>query len=101
MNDRPAAGTFTTQLRITNRSGHLTRDYRLALCPGCVRISHADGPTSYDLYFYEAFGDAVCTCPAFEADSECKHRAALLALLEGLAERLGRRVTRAEKGQAA
>ena len=87
---RPGAGTFRTRLEITNRSGHLTREYRLLLRPGGVRVAYAVGRVWYDVGFDEERGEAVCNCPAFEADGHCKHRDAVLALLEGLAERLGR-----------
>jgi hypothetical protein len=91
---RPAAGTFRTRLEITNRSGWVTREYRLLLLPaGGVRIAYAAGRVSYDLHFDPQHGDAACTCPAFDADGHCKHLDAVLALLEGLAQRLGRTVT--------
>src|SRR5262245_17076596 len=89
---RPAAGTFRTRLEITNRSGWVTREYRLLLQPGRLRIEYASGRIGYNLHFDPEAGDIVCTCPAFEADGECKHKDAALALLEGLAKRLGRAV---------
>jgi hypothetical protein len=90
---RPAAGTFQASLEITNRSGWLTREYRLLLLPDRVRVAYAVGRVSYDVCFDPAGGDVVCTCPAFEADGSCKHRDAVLALVEGLAQRLGREGT--------
>jgi hypothetical protein len=89
---RQTAGTFRARLEITNRSGWVTREYRLVFLPGCVRVAYTVGRTSYDLAFDPERGDAVCTCPAFEADGDCKHRDAVVALLEGLAGRLGRSV---------
>jgi hypothetical protein len=88
----PAAGAFRARLEITNRSGWVTREYRLSLAPGCVRVAYADGRVRYEVGLDPARGEAVCSCPAFEADGHCKHRDALLALLEGLAQRLGRAV---------
>jgi uncharacterized Zn finger protein len=76
-------------LEITNRSGWLTRAYRLLLLPDRVRVAYADGRFAYDLRFDAGAGGATCTCPAFEADGACKHLDAVLALLGGLAERLG------------
>jgi hypothetical protein len=84
----PAAGTFRAGLEITNRSGWLTRAYRLLLLPDRVRIAYADGRTSYDVRFDEAVGGVTCTCPAFEADGDCKHRDAVLAPKDGLTQRL-------------
>jgi uncharacterized Zn finger protein len=75
-------------LEITNRSGWMTREYRLLLRPGCVRVAYAVGRVYYDLRFDEERASVVCTCPAFEADGHCKHRDAVLALLEGLLQRL-------------
>ena len=89
---RPAAGAFRARLEITNRSGWVTREYRLTLPPGCVRVAYAVGRVSYDVRLDPERGEVVCSCPAFEADGHCKHRDALLALLEGLAQRLGRAV---------
>src|SRR3954463_9250122 len=89
---RPAAGTFRALLEITNRSGWVTRDYRLVLRPDGVRITYADGHVWYDVRHDPQRDQVVCTCPGFEADGFCKHRDALLALLDALAERLGRRV---------
>ena len=88
----PAAGAFRARLEITNRSGWVTREYRLSLTPGCVRVAYADGRVRYEVGLDPARGEAVCSCPAFESDGHCKHRDALLALLEGLAQRLGRAV---------
>src|SRR5204862_6960062 len=85
---RPAAGTFRTRLEITNRSGWLTREYRLLLLPDRIRIAYAVGRIYYDISVAD-HGEVVCTCPAFEADRHCKHRDAVLALLESLARRLG------------
>jgi hypothetical protein len=90
---RPTAGTFRARLEITNRSGWLTREYRLLLPHGRVRVAYAVGRVHYDVGFDEQRGEVVCTCPAFEADGHCKHRDAVLSLLEGLLQRLGRRVT--------
>jgi hypothetical protein len=87
---RPNPGTFRARLEITNRSGHLTREYRLLLRPGGVRVAYAVGRVWYDVGFDAERGEVVCTCPAFEADGHCKHRDAVLALLDGLAHRLGR-----------
>jgi hypothetical protein len=89
---RPAAGAFRARLEITNRSGWVTREYRLSLAPGCVRVAYADGRVGYEVRLDAGRGEAVCNCPAFEAEGHCKHRDALLALLEGLAQRLGRAV---------
>jgi hypothetical protein len=85
----PAKGTFRTRVEITSRSGWVSREYRLVLLPGGVRVAYAAGRTSYDISFDAGRGEAVCTCPAFEADGRCKHRDAVVALLEGLARRLG------------
>jgi hypothetical protein len=87
---RRTAGTFRTRLEITNRSGWLTREYRLVLRPDGVRVAYAVGRVHYDIRFDAEQGAVVCTCPAFEADGHCKHRDAVLALLDGLAQRLGR-----------
>jgi hypothetical protein len=84
----PPAGTFRAGLEITNRSGWLTRAYRLILLPDRVRVAYADGRTSYDVRFDEAAGGVTCTCPAFEADGGCKHRDAVLALKDALTRRL-------------
>jgi hypothetical protein len=89
---RRVASTFRARLEITNRSGHLTREYRLLLPPGRVRVAYAVGRVHYDVRFDPDTGGVVCACPAFEGEGQCKHRDALLALLEGLARRLGRRV---------
>ncbi len=86
---RPNPATFRARLEITNRSGRVTREYRLLLRPGGVRVAYAVGRVWYDVAFDEERGEVVCTCPAFEADGHCKHRDAVLALLEGLAQRLG------------
>jgi hypothetical protein len=86
----PAAGTFRTGLEITNRSGWLTRSYRLLLLPDCVRIAYADGRTTYDVRHDEECGGVTCTCPAFAADGDCKHRDTILALMDGLMRRLDR-----------
>jgi hypothetical protein len=86
---RRPAGTFRAGLEITNRSGWLTRSYRLLLLPGRVRVVYADGRFGYDVRFDAASGGVTCSCPAFEADGSCKHRDAVLALMEGLAQRLG------------
>jgi hypothetical protein len=95
MRRRATAGTFRARLEITNRSGWVTREYRLLLRPDRVRVAYADGRIGYDVRFDQEAGEVVCTCPAFEADGRCKHRDAVLALLEGLALRLGRTVTAA------
>jgi hypothetical protein len=95
----PAAGTFRTRLEITNRSGRVTRDYRLLLLRDRVCIAYADGWCSYDVRFVPEVGEVVCTCPAFEDDGCCKHQGAVLALLEGLAERLGRAVVPVVEGE--
>jgi hypothetical protein len=87
---RATAGTFRAGLEITSRSGSVTRSYRLLLPPGRVRVAYTDGRAGYDVRFDAEIGDVTCTCPAFEADGNCKHRDAVLALLEGLAQRLGR-----------
>jgi hypothetical protein len=90
---RPTAGTFRARLEITNRSGWVTREYRLLLRPDRLRVVYATGRIGYDVRFDGERGEVVCSCPAFEADSSCKHRDAVLALLEGLAERLGKRLS--------
>jgi hypothetical protein len=74
-------------MEITNRSGHVTREYRLLLLPGCVRIAYAVGRVYYDLRCDDT-GAVTCTCPAFADAGHCKHRDAVLALLDGLTERL-------------
>jgi hypothetical protein len=86
----PPAGTFRARLEITNRSGWVTREYRLVLLPDRVRVAYAAARTYYDVRFDPQGREVVCSCPAFEADGHCKHRDAVLALLEGLAQRLGR-----------
>lgn len=86
---RPTRATFKAGLEITSRSGWVTRDYRLRFEPGQVRVAYANGRVSYTVRFDEGRGEAVCSCPAFEAEGHCKHRDALAALLEGLVERLG------------
>src|SRR5271155_1062586 len=83
---RPAAGTFRAALEITNRSGHVTREYRLRFLPDRVRIAYAAGRISYDIRFDEERGEVVCTCPAFEGEGCCKHCEAMLALLDGLTQ---------------
>jgi hypothetical protein len=85
---RPTPGSFRAGMEITSRSGSITRAYRLLLLPGCVRIAYARGRVYYDLRCDEA-GTVTCTCPAFEEDGHCKHRDAVLALVEGLTRRLG------------
>jgi hypothetical protein len=100
--DRPSAGTFRTLLEITNRSGWVTREYRLLLRPAGIRVAYANGRMSYDLHFDEERGEVVCSCPAFEAQGDCKHRDAVVALFDGLAQRLGRSApTRADSKGAA
>jgi hypothetical protein len=76
-------------MEITNRSGYVTRDYRLTFLPDRVRISHVEGRMSYDVFFDEEREMVVCTCPAFETDGCCKHRDSLLSLMEKLNQRLG------------
>lgn len=88
--ERPAPGTFRTLLEITNRSGWVTREYRLVLEEGCIRIAYASGRWSYEVRHDADRGEPVCSCPAFAADGHCKHRDAVLALFTGLAQRLGR-----------
>jgi hypothetical protein len=85
---KPTPGTCRVGLEITNRSGWLTRAYKLSLLPGRVRVAYADGRTSYDLRFDDETGGPTCTCPAFEADGGCKHLDAVVALMEGLTRRL-------------
>jgi uncharacterized Zn finger protein len=99
--DKPAKGTFRARLEVTSRSGWVTREYRLLLRPGRITVAYADGGMSYDVAFDPALGEATCTCPAFDADGHCKHLDALLALLEGLAGRLGRRVIARGRRRAA
>ena len=89
---RRTAATFRATLEITNRSGWVTRRYRLLLLPGRVRVAYAVGRLFYDIS-RDDNGEVVCDCPAFEADGHCKHRDTLLALLDGLAQRLGRQIT--------
>jgi hypothetical protein len=86
---RPSAGTFRARLEITNRSGWVTREYRLFLRPGYVRLVYANGKVSYILRFDDESGVVACNCPGFEAEGSCKHRDAVVALFEGLAQRLG------------
>jgi hypothetical protein len=90
---RPPAGTFRAGLEITSRSGWVTRQYRLLLLQDRVRVAYANGRIAYDVRFDDDAGSVTCTCPAFEADGNCKHRDAVLALLDGLVRRLGRATT--------
>ena len=83
-----SAGTFRAGLEITSRSGWVTRAYRVLLLPGRVRVVYADGRIGYDVRFDEESGGVTCICPAFDADGGCKHRDAVLALMEGLRQRL-------------
>jgi uncharacterized Zn finger protein len=53
-----------------------------------VRVAYAKAHIWYDIHFDSERGEPVCTCPAFEADGHCKHRDAVLALLEGLGQRV-------------
>src|SRR5688500_8568651 len=86
---RPAAGTFRAGVEITNRSGWVTREYRLLLRPGYIRIAYAVGRMYYDIKFDPEAGKVTCTCPAFAADGHCKHRETVLTLVGELASRLG------------
>jgi hypothetical protein len=86
---RPTPGTCRAGLEITSRSGWVTRAYRLLLLPDRVRVAYADGRFSYDLRFDAGREGVTCTCPAFAADGDCKHLGSVLALLRGLADRLG------------
>lgn len=83
-------GTCRARLEITNRSGWLTRQYRLIFHPDHLRLAYLKGRVQYTLRFDEQSQNVCCSCPAFEADGSCKHKDSLLALLEGLARRLGR-----------
>lgn len=81
-------GSFRAGIEITSRSGYVTRGYRLILLPDRVRIAYAVGRVYYDLRC-DATGEVTCTCPAFDDVGHCKHRDAVVALLEGLGQRLG------------
>jgi uncharacterized Zn finger protein len=58
-------------------------------------VAYAKGRIHYDVSFDAHRGEVVCTCPAFDADGHCKHRDAVLALLEGMAQRVGPPANRA------
>jgi uncharacterized Zn finger protein len=85
---RPPAGSFKVGMEITNRSGSITRAYRLLLLPGRVRIAYASGQVYYELRCDAETGAVTCTCPAFAEEGECKHRDAVVALMDGLSQRL-------------
>jgi uncharacterized Zn finger protein len=92
---------FRARLEITNRSGWVTREYRLLLEPGCVRLAYVAGQVSYDVRRDEETGNVVCDCPAFEKEGSCKHCDAVLALLEELTQRLGPRTMTTAQERAA
>jgi hypothetical protein len=84
---RPPAGTFRAKLEITNRSGWVTREYRLLFRPDSIRVVYTNSRVSYTIRREES-GDVVCNCPSFDPETGCKHRDAVMTLLEGLEQRL-------------